>query len=285
MLAGSITIPSFAVESDTANATAIEFYKNKQYDQAAKAFYDAIAKKPRDAVAHYYLGNSLIGLGRLDDAEQAYEDCLANNPPNDIRDFAKKARKAIAARRQAMVVPAFDAAPAGTMRAGEQKKLEDSVEALKQRVRDRMESQTQGQIVTLQQQINGIKSRLAQDVADNTFFTRRGRARVSPFVAMMRSDANSRISQLQAQINMIRRQMRNSYERSTAEIDRVYSELSSQARATKGNIKPILTSRSLYVRDYVHFSGEDTIPEPTVVPLKATPGKYTPQPDPAAVNP
>ncbi len=62
----------------------IEFYKQGKYDQAGKAFEEAIEIKPNDVYALYGLGNTYYCKAKYDDAVKIYSRAIKINP-----DYAK----------------------------------------------------------------------------------------------------------------------------------------------------------------------------------------------------
>ena len=62
----------------------IEFYKQGKYDQAGKAFEDAIKIKPNDVYALYGLGNTYYCKAKYDEAVKIYSRAININP-----DYAK----------------------------------------------------------------------------------------------------------------------------------------------------------------------------------------------------
>ncbi len=62
----------------------IEFYKQGKYDQAGKAFEEAIKIKPNDVYALYGLGNTHYCKAKYDDAVKIYSRAININP-----DYAK----------------------------------------------------------------------------------------------------------------------------------------------------------------------------------------------------
>ena len=58
----------------------IEFYKQGKYDQAGKAFEEAIKIKPNDVYALYGLGNTYYCKAKYDDAVKIYSRAIKINP-------------------------------------------------------------------------------------------------------------------------------------------------------------------------------------------------------------
>ena len=62
----------------------LEFYKQGKYDQAGKAFENALELKPNDVYALYGLGNTLYCKAKYDEAVKIYSKAIKINP-----DYAK----------------------------------------------------------------------------------------------------------------------------------------------------------------------------------------------------
>lgn len=270
VVTASFVVPCFAAKTD-ALQEAIELYQKKDYTGAAQILQRRIDRDPEDATAHYYLANCQIGLGDLNGADSSYREALANNPSSYIAWYATRTRKEIQRRLTQHKQP-IAAAPQR-----EEDRFKTSVEELKKRVRDRAQSQASSRISCLEAQIIRLRKQLDETLTYDIpefFYSRRGRQHSNPFARSLKTDTAYKISQLERQISDIRKQERIAIERSNSQIDTTFSELASQARGTTGNIKPMLTSRSLYVRDYVHFTGDEPPPDLWIVPMKATAGKY-----------
>lgn len=255
----------------------VDLYKQHKYSDAIKVFEDRLSQDPNDAAAHYYVGNCWAGLGRLDMADQSYEQCLKLKPSAYIGFYAGRMHTEIQKRLASSGNQANAASAQPTQRhSDDQRKFEASVSELKQRLRQRQRDEANSKIDCLQAQIDRARNEYKQSVAYEppTFFSRRGRTIQNPYVFNAKNFTTGKIVELEKEISKIRRDLRKALERSDSQIDNTFAELSSQARGTKGSIKPLLTSRSIYVRDYVHFTGDEPPPDYMIIPLKAVPGKY-----------
>jgi tetratricopeptide (TPR) repeat protein len=252
-------------------AEAIKLYKVQKYDDAIKVLNDRLADNPDDAVAKYYLANCWLGTGRLDVAQKKYESCLKSNPPPYMKSYAKQMLAEITRRKNAP--PPVN----NNYAINDEAKFDQAIEDMKRRVRERHQDEAKSRIESLQTQVDRLRREqtdtLTFDIPD-FYYGRRGRTIRNPQATQFRASTNQRILQLQNEIAVIRKKLRDTIERADSQIDNTFAELASQARATTGNIKPLLTSRSIYVRDYIHFSGEEPPPDFMIAPLKATPGKY-----------
>jgi tetratricopeptide (TPR) repeat protein len=253
-------------------AEAIKLYKVQKYDDAIRVLNDRLADNPDDAVAKYYLANCWLGTGRLDVAEKKYESCLKSNPPPQMKAYAKQMLAEIQKRRQNPERP-----PGPNFAANDEAKFDRAIEDMKRRIRERHSDEAKARIQTLQAQVNRLRREQTDTLTfelPEFYFGRRGRVFPNAQATSYRNSTNQRIAKLQQEISDTRRKLRDDIERSDSQIDNTFSELASQARATTGNIKPLLTSRSIYVRDYIHFNGDEPPPDFLIAPLKATPGKY-----------
>lgn len=267
-----------AASSDLTFQAAVQRYKQQQYSEAVKGFRDCIAVDSQDSSSFYYLGCCLIGLGKLEAADQAFSRCLELEPNQNEAYYAEKSCREIAQRRNSNQQSLSETRnESDRRRSTTEEKFQQSVVALKQRQRQKLEAEAKSKIDSLQIQITRIRADMDRtfDEQPEYFYSRRGRRRVNPDVFYEKSHYQYRISLLERQMSEARRDLRNIIEKSDSQIDNTFAELASQANATTGNIKPMLTSRSIYVRDYVHFNGDDAPPDFSVKPLKAgRAGKY-----------
>lgn len=81
-------LPAFAA---TEFQKGSDFYAKGQYQAAADAFVDAICAHPDHYAPHYFLANSYMKLGRLDQAETEYEMCLELYPDKTIKANCQRA--------------------------------------------------------------------------------------------------------------------------------------------------------------------------------------------------
>jgi tetratricopeptide (TPR) repeat protein len=249
----------------------VELYKRHKYDDGVKLFEECISENPTDAAAHYYLANCYLAQGKYDEARRSYEICLKCKPNAKIASYAMNMQMQLVNMPKAPE----PGPPPTAVGAFDQRRFDEEIAELKQRNRQRVQDAANARIASLQAQIDRITRDMNQDLEYEPayYWGRRGR-RSNPNSVYIRQDAARRINDLQRQINDTRMRARNEAVRSDSLIEHTFSELATQAKSTKGGIKPVLTSRSIYVRDYVHFSGSD----PTdfeITPLRATAGKYT----------
>lgn len=247
----------------------IDLYKAQHYDEAIKVFDAAIGENPQSAPAYYYLANCYLALRKYDLADQGYAQCLKLKPPKDIEAFATKMRTKLSAQGSATAaVPVAVPTPAQT-------EFDKDLAGAKDHNHAKITESMRAQIASIQSQIDKLKSQLDPEyVRDPASFWKSGPRWNSPWIQSPQSLALAKIQQLEAQIFQIKANGRKDMERADAQIEATYSDLASQARGTAGNIKPVLTKRSVYVRDYVHFTGEEPPPEFVVKPVKLTAGKY-----------
>lgn len=78
LVAAPAAPPQDSPVSDT--TLGIDFYKNGQYDTAARVLRDAVKKNPADADAWYYLGLARVRKEDHDDARKAFERAVALRP-------------------------------------------------------------------------------------------------------------------------------------------------------------------------------------------------------------
>lgn len=252
----------------------IELYKAKRFEDAAKLFGERIQSNKDDAAAYYYLGNCCAALGKLDAANQNYEECLKHKPAADIAKFATQMRAELA-KRVDTTSGAADPTATVTTKSAVELQLQDKAQAVKKRTRERLMEETNSKIASLQAQIDHIRSEADEHSLFDQMYFRNGARFVTAEQVYIRNNTQSRINELQAKIDFLRRDLRNRISAEEAQIDRTYSELQGQARGTTGSVKPVITSRSMYVRDYVHFTGDEAPPSFDVTPMKAGPaGKY-----------
>jgi tetratricopeptide (TPR) repeat protein len=258
----------------------VELYKRHKYDDAVKLFEECISENPTDAAAHYYLANCYLAQGKYDEARRSYEICLKCKPNAKIASYAMNMQMQLVNMPQGgkgKQLKAPEPGPPPTaLGAFDQRRFNEEIAELKQRNRQRVQDAANARISSLQGQIDRITRDMNRDLEYEPayYYGRRGRRHSNPNFVYIRQDAARRISELQRQISEARMRARSESERSDSLIEHTFSELATQARSTKGGIKPVLSSRSIYVRDYVHFSGSD----PTdfeITPMRATAGKYT----------
>ena len=70
--AGSVSAPTFA--------QGLADYNSKNYGDAKKTLSSYLQTNPNDYKAHFYLANSLVKLGKLDDASSEYKKVLTLTP-------------------------------------------------------------------------------------------------------------------------------------------------------------------------------------------------------------
>jgi tetratricopeptide (TPR) repeat protein len=58
-------------------------YKTEDYEGAVKDISKALKRRPGIAFLHFYLGLSLIKIGRLNDAKESLEEALAHSPDDE----------------------------------------------------------------------------------------------------------------------------------------------------------------------------------------------------------
>lgn len=249
----------------------IEMYKLKRYDDAAKLFTERIQSNKDDAAAYYYLGNCCAALGKLEAANQNYEECLKHKPTADVAKFATQMRAQLQKR-----LPAAGTADGGAAAPPPPSPFEQNVQAIKKGMHEQKMRDADQKIAALQAQIDRIKADLggAANQPVYMFGGPPGQRFVNPNYSAQAS-AQYKIGELEGKITQIRRELRANLAQEDARIDATYGELQTQARATAGSIKPIITPRSMHVRDYVHFTGDEAPPDFSVTPMKAGPaGKY-----------
>jgi hypothetical protein len=253
----------------------IDLYKQQHFDDAAKLFETAISANPNSAPAHYYLANCYLSLGKYEEADRAYQTCLKFNPPADIGAYAKKMHLQLQKRLAAAAEEPGPPPTANPMQF-DQKQFDDEVYKLKLRNHAQLIENANSKITTIANQIDRLKRNLSSDQQDDPlyFMGRRGRQYPNPSAQANQMMVNAKIADLERQIMVIKNGVRRDIEKMDSQTDNTFAELQTQARANKGSIKPVLTSRSIYVRDYVHFTGEDAPPEFIVAPMKLTAGKY-----------
>ena len=76
ILAASLALPAAAAPYNEAKAA----YDAGNYDQAATAFAELVAKQPGDAALRYDLGNALLKTGRLGRASASYQRAFDLDP-------------------------------------------------------------------------------------------------------------------------------------------------------------------------------------------------------------
>jgi hypothetical protein len=263
----------------------IDMYKQQHYDDAIKLFETAISANPSHPAPHYYLANCYLALGKYDLADQSYQLCLKFQPPADIASYAAKMHKQLQARLAAGAsgtaggASAAEPGPPPTAMTGafNQHQFDEEVTKLKRRNHQQLIDAANSKISAILNQIELLKRNLRTDQESDPLYLsgRRGRQFPNPAGQAAQMAAQMKIDDLERQIMVIKNGVRKDVERMDSATDNTFAELASQARSTSGNIKPVLTSRSVYVRDYVHFTGEDAPPEFIVAPLKLTAGKYT----------
>ncbi len=270
-----------AASPDSTFGKAVQSYQQKQYVQAIVGFKNCIAVDSEDSTSFYYLGCCLMGLGNLEASDRAFSRCLELQPSNTEAYYATESCREIAQRLNpnSRQTPLASRMVNGSerRRSTAEEKFQQSVVALKQRQRQKLEGEAQNRIDSLQSQIRTIRAEMDRTLGDQPeyFYGRRGRRRSNPYYSYEKNQSQYRISMLERQVSEARRELRNIIERSDSQIDNTFAELASQANATTGNIKPMLTSRSIYVRDYVHFTGDDTPLDLDVTPMRVgRAGKY-----------
>lgn len=253
----------------------IDLYKQQRFDDAIKVLQTFISTNPSSAPAHYYIANCYLAVGKLDEADQSYQICLKFNPPADIASYAKKMHGQLQKRTAGGAEPGPP--PTANPMEFNQQQFDDEVQKLKIRNHAKIIDTANAKISALLAQIDTLKKGLAADqVDDPLYFFRRGNRISNPGAQANQMAVQRKISDLEQQIFNIKNGARRDIEKMDAQMDSTFSELESQARSGSGNIKPVLTTRSVYVRDYVHFTGDEPPPEFVVTPLKLTAGKYIP---------
>lgn len=247
----------------------IDLYQARRYDDAVKVLEAAVSGSPESASARYYLANCYLALGKYDLADQSYALCLKLKPPKDIESFATKMR----AKLSAQGASATTSAPAPTPA---QSEFDKDLAGAKERNHAKLSASMNAQIASIQAQIDKLKAQLDPSYQnDPANFWKAGPRWNAPWNSNPQALVLAKIQQLEAQIWNIKSMSRKEMEKSDAQIEATYADLASQARGTTGNIKPVLTNRSMFVRDYVHFTGDEPPPEFIVKPLRATADKYT----------
>ncbi len=101
MLAYSLQAPSFAATAPTDLQQGIDSYNASDHPRAISYFQAHLAKNQKDAVAHYYLANSLFKLDQVDAALVEYRKAYDLSPPGQLRTYCLTAiQKGEATRSQ-----------------------------------------------------------------------------------------------------------------------------------------------------------------------------------------
>lgn len=271
---GALLGPGAALGAGDPLREGIDLYKQQRFDDAIKTLQTFISTNPSSAPAHYYIANCYLALGKLDEADQSYQICLKFNPPADIASYAQKMHRQLQKRTAGGAEPGPP--PTANPMEFNQQQFDGEVQKLKIRNHAKIIDAANAKISTILAQIDRLKKGMAADQEDDPlYYLRRGRS-----IANMSAQANQmavqrKIADLEQQIFNIKNGARIDIEKMDAQMDNTFAELESQARSGSGNIKPVLTTRSVYVRDYVHFTGDEPPPEYVVTPMKLTAGKYS----------
>ncbi len=101
MLAYVLQAPSFAAAPPTDLQQGVASYNAADHSRAISYFQAHLAKNQKDAVAHYYLANSLFKLGQVDAALVEYRKAYELSPPGQLRTYCLTAiQKSEATRSQ-----------------------------------------------------------------------------------------------------------------------------------------------------------------------------------------
>jgi tetratricopeptide (TPR) repeat protein len=251
----------------------IDLYKAQHYEDAVKVLETAISENPQSAPARYYLANCYLALAKYDLADQNYALCLKLKPPKDIESFATKMRAKLIAQG---LVSASAPAPAPPPPTAAQTEFDKDLADAKERNHQKYSDSVKAQIAEIQGEIDKLKTKLdPQYQNDPASFWKPGpRWNNNPMAQNPQAMVLAKINQLEAQIWNIKNNSKRDMDKADASIEATYADLASQARGGASNIKPVLTNRSLHVRDYVHFTGDEPPPEFVVKPIKLTAGKY-----------
>ena len=94
-------LPLGAVTSDEYLKAGQSLYQKKQYDQAVQYLKASVQVDPKNWQAYADLGNCFYQLGKLPEALDAFDQCLALHSPNpDVQAFDDALRKKLAVSPQ-----------------------------------------------------------------------------------------------------------------------------------------------------------------------------------------
>lgn len=85
VLAGLVTLGFFTREGLVTSSRyeqGVKFYQNKDYEAAELAFQDVLSRHPSNDLARLLLGESLMQLGKLDDATSQFNELINRAPKN-----------------------------------------------------------------------------------------------------------------------------------------------------------------------------------------------------------
>ena len=83
-------VPALCSASEYIDA-GMTFYDAGDYKKAAQYFYTFAKKSPHDAEARYYLANSLVKLGRMQEAFVQYQAAIALKSDSEVADYCRQA--------------------------------------------------------------------------------------------------------------------------------------------------------------------------------------------------
>lgn len=85
VLVGLVTLGFFVREGIVTSSLynqAVKLYQNKDYEAAELAFQDVLSRHPSNDLARLLLGESLMQLGKLDDATSQFNELINRAPKN-----------------------------------------------------------------------------------------------------------------------------------------------------------------------------------------------------------
>jgi tetratricopeptide (TPR) repeat protein len=82
------TVAMSALAADDLLAQGKRFYQNGNYEKAGQCLQAQVKQHPKDAVAHYILGNVFVALKRNADAEKEYKTASSLDPKGSVGQYS-----------------------------------------------------------------------------------------------------------------------------------------------------------------------------------------------------
>lgn len=116
----SLASPAMAVD-DPATTEALALYKDGKYSAALTKFEAISAKKPKDAITHYYMALCLHNLNQIAKANNEYQLAISNTKSPKLKEMCETGQQALGRYRDTRTKPASGAPAAEDTKTAEKK--------------------------------------------------------------------------------------------------------------------------------------------------------------------
>jgi Tfp pilus assembly protein PilF len=241
----------------SSNLTAgMNAYNRHDYKTARVSLEKAVKVNPDDAIAHYYLANTLLYLNDREGAKREYRKGLENAESDEIRDNCQSALKSLQRLGQSPAQATAAIKPlTGTTHATEPENtasvLQRQAEERKRTVEQQTENMQKSITQTASERAKAVTEE-AKQVTDTTDYTAKAARKARAYYDDINSDAKQRAGQLIKSAN----QQAATYKQMVNEKNRAYDEsvrnLNDQlnSRTGPGGVQLNPNGTSLYVRNY-----------------------------------